>query len=72
MGKRSTAHTPGRSRRAKANQADAVGPAQPSLVPAVVAHLPSIIEHDGSFFWRATETDALVGPFKTMKAAIAN
>lgn len=37
-----------------------------------VGHQPSIVEQDGAFFWRDQENDALVGPFRTRQAAVAD
>ena len=33
---------------------------------------PSIVERDGSFFWRDAETGGLIGPFTSMQAAAAD
>jgi len=42
----------------------------PRASPSV--HEPSIIERDGAFFWRDSETGGLIGPFTTLKAAAAD
>ena len=36
------------------------------------ARRPSIIEGEAGFYWRDSETDALVGPFRTHAAAVAD
>jgi hypothetical protein len=43
-----------------------------STAKSVVTHQSSIVESDDGFFWRDSETDALVGPFRTRAAAIAD
>ena len=45
---------------------------RPSTVKSAATHQSSIVEGDDGFFWRDSETDALVGPFHTRAAAIAD
>lgn len=45
---------------------------RPSTAKSAAIHQPSIVEADDGFFWRDSETDALVGPFRTRAAAIAD
>lgn len=37
-----------------------------------VEHRPSIVEQDEAFYWLDSENDALIGPFRTRRAAIAD
>jgi hypothetical protein len=39
---------------------------------AKAARQPSIVEGEGGFYWRDSETEALVGPFSSRKAAMAD
>ena len=54
--------------------ADKPAPAsnQPSNDGSPLMHQSSIVEGQDGFFWRDSETDALVGPFSTRAAAIAD
>lgn len=43
-----------------------------SNVGSPASHRPSIVEGEDGFFWRDSETDSLVGPFRTRAAATAD
>jgi hypothetical protein len=43
-----------------------------SAAPAPATRQSSIVEGDDGFFWLDSETDALVGPFRTRAEAIAD
>ncbi len=60
-GRGANRHAPGSKRKTAA--APAAGKA---------VHQPSIVEGEDGFFWRDSETDALVGPFPTRAAAVAD
>lgn len=61
-----------RSRASNGAKQPAPANEQRSTAGSPVIHQSSIVEDTEGFFWRDSETDALVGPFRTRAEAIAD
>lgn len=61
-----------RSRERSGAETTAPTTKQRSRGPAPATRQASIVESEEGFFWRDSETDTLVGPFRTRAAAVAD